>query len=333
MGKDNMSKITDIRTYMMGVAILCIMVFHTTDIFVVPKFMEFIQRSGYLGVDIFFFVSAYGLYYSMQKPTTLRQWYLRRLKRILPAFWIVSILMGIMVHWSLYDHLREETFWGFLLPWTNQDRFYNVIFWYIPAALLFYLIFPAMYKYRKWVKVGFIPIVVLSYVISTMLSSFLSAHHWSPYLPGFFGRIPVFLLGMIVAEHEDEIRNRMNVPVTVALVVLSLMSFVLLELHAMGITKMLSFPCDDFCLMAFSLPFICFVCSLLQNYVKILNPFILFCGRYSLEIYLLHVAFTWIVPRSELFEGVEPNYKFLGAFVLAIPCAYFLNKGLAKVIK
>lgn len=328
-----MSKVTDIRTFMMGVAILCIMVFHTTDIFVVPKFMEFIQRTGYLGVDIFFFVSAYGLYYSMQKPTTQRQWYLRRLKRILPAFWLVSILMGVMVHWSLYDHLREETFFGFLLPWTNQDRFYNVIFWYIPAALLFYLIFPAMYKYRKWVMLGFLPITILSYAISTLSLSFLNVHGWSPYLAWFFGRIPIFLLGMVVAEHEDEMRKRVNVPVTVALVVLSIAAFVLLELHAMGITKVLSFPCSDFCLMAFSIPFISFVCSLLQNYVKILNPFILFCGRYSLEIYLLHVAFTQIVPRSELFEGINSNYTFGGAFVMAFPCAWLLNKALSKIVK
>lgn len=328
-----MSKITDIRTFLMGVAILCIMVFHTTDFFVVPKFMEFIQKTGNLGVDIFFFVSAYGLFYSTKKSMSLKQWYARRLKRVLPAFWLVSLFMGIMVHWSLYEHLREDTFFGFLLPWTNQDRYYNVVFWYIPAAILFYLAFPLLYKYRKLFTLCFVPIAVLSYVISATLLSLLSAHGWSPYLAWFFGRFPIFLLGMIVAEHEDEIRKRMSVPAIIALMIVSFLSFVLLELHAMGITKALSFPCDVFCLMACSLPFICLVCSLLQNYVKILNPFVLYCGRYSLEIYLLHVAFTWIVPRSGLFEGINSNYTFGGAFVIAFPCAWLLNKALSMVIR
>ena len=328
-----MSKITDIRTYLMGVAILCIMVFHTTEIFVVPKFMEFIQKTGYLGVDIFFFVSAYGLFYSMKKPISLKQWYLRRVKRILPAFWIVSIFTGIMVHWSLYEHLREETFFGFFLPWSNQDRFYNVMFWYIPAALLFYLLFPIMYKHRKVVTLWFVPIAIVSYVVSYLLTGFLSSRGWSPYTPGFFGRIPVFLLGMIIAEYEDSIREKMTLTSTVALVALSLCAFVLLQCNAMGITNVLSFPCQDFFFMACSLPFIFFVCSLLQRYIKVLNPFILYCGRYSLEIYLLHVSFTWIVPRSELFEGINPNYTFGGAFVFALPCAFLLNKALSKVIR
>ena len=317
----------------MGVAILCIMVFHTDKLFVVPKFMEFIQRTGYLGVDIFFFVSAYGLYYSMKRKLSLGQWYLRRFKRILPAFWVVSLFTGIMVHWSLYKHLREETFFGFFLPWTNQDRFYNVMFWYIPAALSFYLLFPFIYKNRRTFTQWLVPIAIASYVVSYLLSGFLSSRGWSPYTPGFFGRIPVFLLGMIIAENEDRIRSKMTIPSTVVLVMVSLSAFVLLQCHAMGITNVLKFPCDDFFLMACSLPFIFSVCSMLQRYVKLFNPFILYCGRYSLEIYLLHVSFTWIVPRSELFTGINPTYSFFGAFVLSLPCAFLLNKGLGKVIK
>ena len=324
-----MGKITDIRTYLMGVAILCIMVFHTDKLFVVPKFMEFIQRTGYHGVDVFFFVSAYGLFYSMKKHLPMKQWYMRRFNRVLPKYWIVTIFTGMMIHWGLSDYIKEVTFVGFLCPWVNHEP----LFWYIPAALLFYLLFPIMYKHRKVVTLWFVPIAIVSYVVSYLLTGFLSSRGWSPYTPGFFGRIPVFLLGMIIAEHEDSIREKMTLTSTVALVALSLCAFVLLQCNAMGITNVLSFPCQDFFFMACSLPFIFFVCSLLQRYIKILNPFILYCGRYSLEIYLLHVSFTWIVPRSELFEGINPNYTFMGAFVLALPCAFLLNKALSKVIK
>lgn len=333
MGKDIMKKISDIRTYLMGVAILAVMVFHTSKIFVVPWFIEPIQRTGYLGVDIFFFVSAYGLFYSMKKPVLLRQWYLRRLKRILPAFWVVSIFMGVMVHWGIYEHLREEIFFGFLCPWANQDEYYNVIFWYIPAALLFYFLFPLFYKYRKEVMLWYIPIVMVSFALSHVVSQIFNSRGWAPYIPGFIGRIPVFLLGMIVAEHEDNIKKILKWPIATAVVMISLFTFILLESHAMKITSILSFPCDDFFFMLCSLPFICCLCSLLQKFVKILNPFILYCGRYSLELYLLHVAFTRIVPRSELFEGINTNYTFGGAFLLSFPCAWLLHKGLSRVIR
>lgn len=334
MGKDNMtSKITEIRTFLMGVAILCIMVFHTTDIFVVPIFMASIQKTGYLGVDIFFFVSSYGLYYSMQKTTSLKEWYLRRLKRILPTFWLISITMGLVKGWSLYEHLREETFFGFFLPWTNRDVYYDVIFWYIPAALLFYLLFPLFYKYRRLILLGYIPIVILSYAVSTIVSSFLGSRGWAPYIPGFLGRIPVFILGLIVAEYEDKIREKLSVSSTALLVLVSFLCFVLLECQAMDILKVLSFPCHDFFFMACSLPFICWACSLLQKYVKIPNPFILYCGKYSLELYLLHVAFVSIViSRPELFSSINSNYSFGGAFLLSFPLAWVLHNGIDKII-
>jgi peptidoglycan/LPS O-acetylase OafA/YrhL len=177
----------------------------------------------------------------------------------------------------------------------------------------------------------FIPITIASYIVSTILYSFLESHGWAPYLPWFFARIPVFLLGMIIAEHEDVIRKRINMSATAILITVSFLAFLLLELHAMSITKILSFPCDTFWLMACSLPFIFFICSIMQRHVKIFNPFILFCGRYSLEIYLLHVAFITIVIRSGLFEGLNSNYTFGGAMVFSFPCAWLLNRALSKV--
>ena len=328
-----MSKISDIRTYLMGVAILAVMVFHTSDIFIVPWYLEPIQRTGYLGVDIFFFVSAYGLYYSMQKPTSLKEWYLRRLKRILPTFWLISIAMGLVKGWNLYEHLREEIFFGFLLPWTNRDVYYDVIFWYIPAALLFYLLFPLLYKYRKGIILWYIPIAIVAFALSHVVSQILNSRGWAPYIPGFIGRIPVSLLGMIVAEHEDSIKKRLKWPVAVVVALISLFAFILLESHAMKITSMLSFPCDDFFFMMCSLPFIFLVCSLLQRYIKILNPFILFCGRYSLELYLLHVAFVSIViSRSDLFSNINSNYSFGGAFLLPFLLARALHEGIDKII-
>ena len=317
----------------MGIAILWIILFHTSGIFVVPKFIECFQKTGGYGVDIFFFVSAYGLFHSKRKQMSLRQWYIRRLKRILPAFWMVSVFLGIMIHWNLYEHLREETFFGFLCPWTNQDRYYDVIFWYIPAALLFYFLFPLIYKYRRIITRWYPIIAIMALFLSSFLSSFLYNREWAPYTPWFIGRIPVFLLGIIIAEHEDKIRERISRFSFIILVLVSLCSFVLLEFHAMGVTKVLFFPCDDFFFMTCSLPFICWICCLLQRYIKILNPFVLYCGKYSLELYLLHVAFVSIVTsRTDLFYCINSNYSFGGAFLLSFPLAWVLHNGIDKII-
>lgn len=318
-----MSKITDIRTYLMGVAIILVMISHTKGVWVLPKFIEYIQKTGYLGVDIFFFVSAYGLFYSMKKCIPIRQWYMRRFKRILPKYWIVTIFTGLMIHWGLYDYLKELTFVGFLCPWVNHEP----LLWYIPAAMLFYLVFPILYKYRHPLTIGYVPIVVIVYVLSAMLLSYTREYGFAPYLPeSFLPRIPVFLLGMILAEYEESIRQRMNAYTATFLVVISFAMFILLELHAMEETKFLSFPNEAFALLVCSLPFIIYLCSALYKYVRILNPFVLYCGKYSLELYLLHYAFINIVIRSNIFVNINSNYTVLGAFILSFPCAFLLNK-------
>lgn len=139
------ARVSDYRTYLMGISILWIILFHTAWYLWFPKVIEMFQMSGNYGVDIFIFVSVYGLYHSMQNKLTLRQWYFRRLKRIIPSFLIVATMLAFIECWSVTDYIKEIAFIGFLLP----NIKYEVVFWYIPAILIFYAIFPYVYKYRK----------------------------------------------------------------------------------------------------------------------------------------------------------------------------------------
>lgn len=55
IGMDNDTRmISRLRTYMMGVSILWVVLFHTSGIFILPPALRSFQNTGYLGVDIFF---------------------------------------------------------------------------------------------------------------------------------------------------------------------------------------------------------------------------------------------------------------------------------------
>ena len=56
--------ISEKRTLLMGVAMLSIMLFHQGWIWGWNPFFAFFHFYGNWGVDIFFFVSGFGLYYS-----------------------------------------------------------------------------------------------------------------------------------------------------------------------------------------------------------------------------------------------------------------------------
>ena len=75
--QDFVSLLSRYRTYIMGVAMICIMLFHQGWI---TQPLGLFQLYGCHGVDIFFFVSGFGVYFSLQKHT-LWDFYKRRIKR------------------------------------------------------------------------------------------------------------------------------------------------------------------------------------------------------------------------------------------------------------
>ena len=89
----NMKCISDARNQLFGIATLMIVFFHSS-IIIPPSFgiLAFIKEMGNLGVDVFLFLSAVGLYYSFSKSENIKEFYAKRMLRILPSLFIVSII-------------------------------------------------------------------------------------------------------------------------------------------------------------------------------------------------------------------------------------------------
>ncbi len=114
---------------------------------------------GWQGVPIFIVLSGLGLTYScLRKKESIswKQWYLKRAKRILPAYWLV-VLFGFLAMVSMHMvgltvELRRftiQTIFDLLL----FRNFYfktiaappNVPLWFVPMIISFYLVFPCLY--------------------------------------------------------------------------------------------------------------------------------------------------------------------------------------------
>ena len=86
---DGFKLLSKYRSVLMGLAMLWVMYFHTPVIFSEHNQWLF-HRIGFYGVDIFLFLSAFGLYYSLSKHKNIWQFYKARFIRIFPAFFIVA---------------------------------------------------------------------------------------------------------------------------------------------------------------------------------------------------------------------------------------------------
>lgn len=148
-------------------------------------------------VEMFIFISGFGIYHSLKKNSDAYGFYSRRLSRLVPSF------LPVMIGWCLFSMLFNG-----MLPteaignlaalgwWFNTGNQFN---WYVPAVLILYLLSPIFYhaieKYgRKSIWVYFALLVVV-----------LAGFH-SVYLVA-LTRFPTYFLGMYMGYEFDEKRS------------------------------------------------------------------------------------------------------------------------------
>ncbi len=68
--------------------------FHSRDS---SKLEQFISPHGYFGVDIFFVISGFIMFYSLaNKSYGAKEFFVKRLQRIMPAYWFYTLLMAFL---------------------------------------------------------------------------------------------------------------------------------------------------------------------------------------------------------------------------------------------
>ncbi|MBP5660296.1 MAG: acyltransferase [Lachnospiraceae bacterium] len=194
------------RAEIMGLAILLIMFCHNTMVF--PGFVNNIN-SGLRalcdsGVNIFFFFSGYGCYYSMKKNANVLSFYKRRAGRIIPAFLIVLFVYGIFNVFAWHIPVRDYLWSNSLISFYTDGLLYE---WFIAAILVLYLVFPFFFwlaeKHEK-ILVGLIVIIYL-FTFAWMFRLFKIPQKNLATVCGIFvNRIPNALIGTLIARKTTE---------------------------------------------------------------------------------------------------------------------------------
>lgn len=133
------------RNFLFGLACIFICTHHlTVRVYegVVAKAYMLIRSLCAVGVDVFFFLSAIGLYFSMEKNSNFINFYKRRIFRIFPTFLIISI------PWYWYsDYYLHKDWLSWFGHFTSLAYWFNGSGdWFISAILFWYLIYPFFYK-------------------------------------------------------------------------------------------------------------------------------------------------------------------------------------------
>lgn len=146
-----------------GLAILAVLVFHARWVFAttaeIPGFAYQILGLGWCGVDLFFVLSGFLitgiLLDTRESPTYFRTFYLRRVLRIFPLYFVylLTVLVLFRYGWRWYsgrDFWQTTNPWwylGYLMNWKqgggSDDRFLEHL-WSLGIEEQFYLVWPAL---------------------------------------------------------------------------------------------------------------------------------------------------------------------------------------------
>lgn len=179
-------------------AALMILIFHLW-IYIIPinnnlfKIEVFIRTICYIGVDIFFFASAYSI--SNKEIENYKKFIISRFIKIYIPFILFSIITAIYKNWNIKE---------FILTITSIDLFISgggSFLWFLPAIMYIYLLLPIFNKFKNKIK------YLISIIVWFILAIILTKTNNNGILI-LINRIPIILIATLLSE--TNILNKIN---------------------------------------------------------------------------------------------------------------------------
>ena len=283
-----------------ALAIISVVIYH---------FFPHIMPNGFLGVDIFFVISGYLItdhFISLQKNNTtnsLRVFYERRIKRLLPALFVfftltTLVLINIFLNSDINKYasslVAAKTFWSNFYFWRDGGYFGTsdqlkplLHIWSLSVEEQFYILYPTFILIGIWIRKKLkIPISYLVFAL-TILSFLLwiYLHHIGGANPAFFllpTRAWQFGLGgfLVFMNLNSNNSKSSNLNVILIISVLALFFGLLANTDLIIQTIMVSLGATFFIYSSFK--------SKLSLLWIFKNIFAVWIGRISYSIYLYH---------------------------------------------
>ena len=293
--------ISEYRKELMGFAALWILFFHKwlllfESVPIIGQLEFFLKNFGYVGTDMFFFLSGMGLCRAIEKYTTL-EFYAKRFCRIGIAYVIAEGLIVLLFKRTFIDFIKLATGYSFVAEsiFTTQ--------WFVPAIAIAYLLFPLYYRlFKKAHSKVFFTMAMIEVWLLIMLKF---GDHFRFDIIAVTNRIPVFLLGVLlgwIGINKDMTINRslvimMSITLLLGLYLCYLTNqkgfFLLVEHSNVAVPALL---------VSVSL---CFLIPYCLDKVKrklLLRKILSFFGMISLEVYLVsEPAGDFLIPKLGTF--------------------------------
>ena len=286
------------RQKIMGIAIILIILFHSA--FTIPIISSFFDTL-YCGVDIFLFVSGFGIYVAIKKYNNTLLFYKKRISKIFPIY-IPAVFCYYIIFFVKNGYFSNGFYLSRVLNnfsiiisnifcfsfWLRMPTFV----WYVPVIVLLYTLSPILEKSLSSVKH-----IALTVLIATIIN-----------IPFFYNdcligasRFFIYYIGMLFGKIYYE-NKKINIKIEIFLYVLSVVGVLIASFCAIKLEKYLTVYGLYWYPYILIIPGLVFALARLFNFIenvkilKFINLFFSFLGCITLEIYLIHVIIFDFVP-------------------------------------
>ena len=301
---------TSSKRIVMGLAAILVLIFH----FWIPMTKAaLIVKAAFIGVDMFFFVSAWSL--GKQKKIEFLPFMKNRLSLVYFPFIVLAITGCIYSHWS---------FKKFASVISSIDFFKKgggAFLWYLIAILFVYALTPLLIKIKsrfKWL--GLLMMMGFWLVLTTVLQFVFG------YTKIFIllNRLPVFFIALYYKDLQSLIASKIRL-----IIALLLTCSGLYLVYKFGTSIRLNKPFVDFYYIM-AIPLVMGVIELIDQVISVTNYkfwILSFIGKITLEIYGLQMIFGYNI-EAKLLKVMGKNMSvlvFLITVLIIIGMAFVLN--------
>ena len=302
------------KKVIMSFSALMIIIFHlwinitkpNTNIYLIETYLRYI---GYIGVDIFFFLSAYSL--ASNEIDNYLNFIFKRFKKIYLKFIIFGVIAFFFNKWSFLKLLKIIFGIEFLTKGGGS------FLWFIPAIMIIYILLPLYKKLDNKYKIITPIITIITYLILVIT---LSINKKTTLLI-FINRIPIILLGYYFSKlkifEKLQKNNLLYYCIALCLTIFGLFFNYYLYLNHFY----LSYFQDIFYVL--SIPLIIGVILLLDK-IKV-NKLFNYLGSITLEVYAIQMIFGYYLT-GKLVKIISNSFLTnIISIVIVILIASFFN--------
>lgn len=289
-----------------------------------------------VGVDLFLFMSGYGLTVGMlKKPLPALEFYKRRVIKIFIPFWVAIILIFaanaifLDITYPMSYMIRSLLGW---FPTAIGFDDVNSPFWYITWMMMFYALFPLVFSSKRpWLSA-----IILS-VIATLIGVYNPLDMGDNWLHRL--HTVAFSLGIVFAWLLFETKDKENklvktlkkfrnesilMPCVVVIAMLAIVGYMSLHTTSSHWPTLTAILGKGFFVDQLTSLIIMFAFIVMFSLKKFDNKFLSIYGLYSFEVYLIH----WpLIGRYDIFFGNLPDWAAVVAWIISfIVISWLLQK-------